>query len=232
MRLSPALLLAVLAAVASGCDLSGRVEGEIEAALPAALGPADAYDATVEGLRLRAGEASRVAVVGQRVAREDAPVVDRLDVVLWGVAFDRATKRLTRVDSARAVARLLPADLAAYLVRQRGVARADVALAPPDRATVRVEGEIEGIRIPVGAEVTGRLRAEGGQVRLDVDAVRAAGFSLGGALARRLDEQINPVVDLTDEDLALDVTGVRVESGALVLEARGDPTGLRLRRSR
>jgi len=227
----PFLLLAALAAVTSGCDLSGRVEAEIEAALPKALGPADTYDATVEGLKLRAGEADRVAVVGRRVAREDAPVVDQLDLVMWGVAFDRSTKRLTRVDSARATARLLPEDLAAYLVRQRGVARAEIDLASPDRATVRFQGEVEGVRIPVGAEVVGRIRAEGGHVNLDVDAVRAAGFSLGGALARRLDEQINPVVDLTDEDLALEVTDVRVEAGVLVLEARGDPTGFRLRRS-
>ena len=227
-----ALPLAALAVCLVGCDVSGRVEAEIEAALPAALGPADAYDATVEGLRLRASEAERVSVTGRRVAREDAPVLDRLDVVLWGVAFDRASRRLTRVDSGRARARLLPDDLAAYLVRQRGVARAEVALEAPDRATVRVQGEVDGLRIPVGAEVSGRLRADGGRVRLDVARVAAAGIGLGAALAERVGERINPVVDLTDEDLALEVTAVRVEGGALVLEATGDPSGLSLRRRR
>ena len=226
MRTLPLLLALALV----GCDVSGRVEAEIEAALPAALGPADAYDATVEGLRLGDGTVEAVTVVGTRVAREDAPVVDRLDVALRGVAFDRSSKRLTRVDAARATARLLPADLAAYLVAQRGVARAEVALEAPDRAVVRFEGEVEGVRIPLGASVAGRLRAVDGRVRLDVERVSAAGIGLGGALAERLDQRINPVVDLTDEDLALEVTAVRVEGGALVLDATGDPTGLRVSR--
>ena len=221
-------LLAALAA--SGCSVSGRVESEIEGALPAALGPADAYDATVDGVDLGAGTADRISIVGDRVAREDAPVVDRLTVELRGVRYDRKTKRILGARSARATARVLPLDLADYLARQRGVGDARVTLAAPDRATVRVEGEVEGLRLPVAAEVTGRLEAAGGTVRLAVDDVRAAGIGLGGALARRLEERINPVVDLTDEALALRVTGVRVEGGELVLDAEGDVAGLRLRR--
>ena len=72
---------------------------------PSPKGPGD--DATVEGLRLGDGTAEAVQVVGRRVAREDAPVVDRLDIDLRGVAFDRSTRRLTRVESARGTARLL-----------------------------------------------------------------------------------------------------------------------------
>ena len=233
MRLLSPLLMAALAAVLlTGCDLSGRVEAEIEAALPEALGPADSYDATVEGLRLGDGTAEAVQVVGRRVAREDAPVVDRLDIDLRGVAFDRSTRRLTRVESARGTARLLPSDLSAYLGTQRGVADARLTLAAPDRMTIRLEGTLQGIRIPVGAEVRGRLVARGGVVDLEVESVRAAGIGLGGTLARAVSQQINPVVDLTDEDLPLRVTSVRVAEGALVMEATGDPTGMELRRAR
>ena len=228
--LSRLLPLAAMAVLLAGCDVSGRVESEIEAALPEAIGPADRYEAQVEGLSLGDGTAETITLLGERVAREDAPVVDRLEATLRGVAFDRSTKRLTRVDDARATARLLPADLALFLETQRGVADAEVTVSAPDRASVRFEGEVEGVRIPVGAEVRGRLRAEGGRVRLDVESVRAAGFGLGGAVAREVGERINPVVDLTDEELALEVTDVRVEDGAVVLEATGDLTGLRVGR--
>ncbi|WP_412061842.1 DUF2993 domain-containing protein [Rubrivirga sp. IMCC45206] len=224
------ILLLLLALAASGCDVSGRVEAEIVSALPKALGPADHYDATVDGLQLSARTAERVTITGDRVAREDAPVVDRLDVTLWGVAFDQKTRVLTRVDSARATARLLPADLATYLGTQRGISRAAVTLAAPDRATVRVEGAIEGFRLPVGAEIRGQLVAADGAVRLDVESVRAAGIGLGGSLARAVGDRINPVADLRDEDLALTVTDVRVERGAVVVEATGDLQGVRLRR--
>lgn len=227
LRLLPLVLAAL---VASGCSVSGRVESEIEAALPAALGPAQNYDATVEGVRLGDGTAERISIVGERVAREDAPVVDRLDVDLRGVRYDRTTKRLLGADSARATVRVLASDLDDYLDRQRGVGDARVTLRAPDRARVRVEGEIRGVRLPVAAEVSGRLVAEDGTVRLDVDGVRAGGIDLGGALAGQLDERINPIVDLTDEALVLRVTSVRVEGDTLILEATGDVTGLRLGR--
>ena len=226
-RLLP-LLLAVL--VASGCSVSGRIESEIESALPEALGPAQSYDATVEGARLSDGTAERIAIVGERVARQDAPVVDRLDVELRGVRYDRKTKRLLGADSAQATATLLASDLSAYLDRQRGVGDARITLQAPDRARVRVEGEIRGVRLPVAAEVSGRLATREGTVWLDVEDVRAGGVGLGGALAGQLEERINPIVDLTDESLVLRVTGVRVEGDALVLEATGDVTGLRLDR--
>ena len=226
-RLLPLLLAAL---VASGCSVSGRVESEIEAALPEALGPADRYDATVEGVRLGDGTAERIRIVGERVARQDAPVVDRLDVDLRGVRYDRKTKRLLGADSTRATARVRASDLATYLDRQRGVGQARVTLAAPDRATVRVEGEIRGLRLPVAAEIRGRLAASGGTVRLDVESVRAAGIGLGGTIAGQIDDLVNPVVDLTDESLRLRVTEVRVEGDVLVLEATGDVTGVRLSR--
>ena len=227
MRLALALLVVAL----SGCDVSGRVEAEIEAALPAALGPAARYDATVEGLRLGDRTADRVDVRGDRVAREDAPVVDRLDATLWGVAFDRGERRLSRVDSARAVARLLPGDLEDYLAAARGLTEPRVTLSPPDRLSLRFRGEFEGVRLP-GAEIVGRLRAEGGGVRMEVESVRAAGIGLGAGVARRVEDRINPVLDLTDEALALTVDAVRVTDGALTVQASADPTGLRLGRSR
>ena len=224
------LPLALLALVASGCSVSGRVESEIEAALPAALGPADRYDATVEGVRLGSGTAERITIVGERVARQDAPVVDRLDVELRGVRYDRRTKQITGAESAQATARVLAGDLGDYLARQRGVGDARVTLQAPDRAVVRVEGEVRGVRLPVAAEVRGRLTADEGTVRLEVESVRAGRLGLGAAVARELDEQINPVVDLTDESLALRVTDVEVVGDVLVLTTTGDVTGLRLRR--
>lgn len=218
--------------VASGCSVDGRVEDEIEAALPAVLGPADDYRATVEGVRLGAGTADRVQIEGRRVARENAPVIERLSIDLRGVRYDRGTKRLTGAQSAQATLRLLPADLAPYLDRQRGLERSQITLRPPDGVTLRARGEFDGVRLPVTAEIRGQLAAREGMVFLDVERVSAAGIGLGGSLARRLEEHINPVLDLTDEDLELRVTAVRVQADTLVLDATGDLTGLRLTRRR
>ena len=224
------LLFLTLAVVASGCSVDGRVESEIEAALPAALGPADDYSVAVDGVSLGAGTADRVQIEGRRVAREDAPVIERLSVDLRGVRYDRKSKRLEGAESARATIRVLPADLARYLDQRRGLERTEVALEPPSSLTLRAQGEIGDVRLPVAAEVRGRLAAREGTVHLDVERVGAAGIGLGGGLARRLSAEINPVLDLTDERLALRVTAVRVTRDTLVLDATGDLAGLRLPR--
>ena len=221
-------LLCLLAVAAGGCSVSGTVEAEIEAALPAALGPADSYDAVVEGVRVGDGTARRVTVVGLRVAREDAPVIDRLDVELREVAFDRRARRITDVGSARATVRLLAPDVSGYLAGQRGVGAADVTFQEPDRATVRVRGEVGDVTVPATATLEGQLVAQDGRVRLDVESVRALGVGLGDRVSRLVAAEVNPVVDLTDEDVALRVTSVRVEGGELVLEATGDLRGVRL----
>ena len=222
-----AVLLAVLLA---GCDVSGRVEREVEAALVKAVGPAESYRVEVEGLNARAGEADRVVAVGRRVRPEEGPVLDRLDLVLRGVRYDRGERRLERVEEARGTVRLVPADLAAFLETREGVREASVRLEAPDRATIRVRPDLGGVSLPAGvaAEVSGRLAGAGGEVRFEVEDVRAVGLDLGGAVARRLSDAINPLADLGSTRPALTVTSVRVENGALVVEATGDLEGLRV----
>lgn len=228
-RLFAAFVLAVLAI---GCgSLTSQVERGLERELPELVGPADRYDVEIEGLRAGAGEADRVTAVGERVRPEGAPVVDRLQLELRGVAFDRGEDRLERVDSARATARVTVPDLEAFLEAQRNVRDASVTLREPDEATIRVRPEFGGIALPRGveAEVRGRLEAADGRVRFVVSDVEAAGLNLGAAAARRLSDAINPLVDLSDTDARLQVTGVRVEGGAVHLDATGDPASLRLR---
>jgi hypothetical protein len=226
-----ARLAALLVTVAlAGCDVSGRVEREVEAALAEAVGPAESYDVEVEGLSVRSGEAERVTAVGRRVRPEGAPVLDRLDLDLRGVRYDRGARRLERVESARGTVRLAPADLAAFLETRDGVREASVSLEAPDRATVRVRPDLGGVSLPSGAavEVGGRLAGAGREVRFEVESVRALGLDLGGTVARRLSGVLNPLVDLGGARPALDVTDVRVENGAVVVEVTGDLDGLRV----
>lgn len=221
-------VLAVL--LCAGCIPTGQVERGLERELPALIGPADRYDVQIEGLEARSGTADRVTVVGERVRIEAAPVIERLDLDLEGVAYDREEKRLERVDSARATAQVTASALAVFLGARSSIREATVALRAPDEATIRVRPEVGGIALPRGvtAEVTGRLETRDGRVHFEISSIEAAGLNLGSAVARTLSDMINPLVDLTDADVALRVTGVRVEDGAIRLDATGDPAGLRL----
>lgn len=227
MRFAALLSLLALA----GCNpVDGLVERGLEARLPEVIGPADHYAVDVVGLDLGSGEAERVTVVGERVRPADAPVLDRLDLVLSGVRYDQEAERLDRVDDARGTVRVRAADLTAFLDAHRHVRGASLTLRPPDGATLRFRPEAGGYALPEGVavELAGRLVAEGGHVRFDVEAVRAAGLNLGRTVAARLDREINPVVDLTGGRMRLSVTGLAVETDAVVLTAMGDLAGVTL----
>jgi hypothetical protein len=229
MKLKVILVLALTLGV--GCNPVERlVEQGIAEELPGAIGPAERYVVDVAGLRVSTGEATRVTILGERVQPEGAPVLDHLRLELYGVRYDRDAARLDRADSARATANVLPADLAAFLEAHRNVREATITLRPPDGATLRLRPEVAGLSLPggVAAEMTGRLVAEEGRAGFEVSEVRAGGINLGAAVARRLSEAINPLVDLTDTPAALRVTGVRAVEGSVRVEATGDPTGLRL----
>jgi hypothetical protein len=224
-HLPPTLLLLFLAlAPLAGCDVTGTVERAIERELPAVIGPADHYDVTVRGLRASEGTAERVLVMGERVRPEDSPILDRLDLVLDGVRFDRSTQRFGRVDSARATARVTPADLAVFMQDHPNVRRVTITLHEGNEATLRMQPELAGMPLPAGASVEahGRLIAEDGRIVFSVADLSAAGFPLAGAAVRSISDLINPLVDLTGPPAGLAVTDVRIEDGRLVLDATAD----------
>lgn len=211
----------------AGCGaISARVERGIENELPDLIGPADVYDVQIEGLRAMTAEARSVSVRGERVQPENAPVLDRLDVTLFGVAYDRENDRLERVDSTFAVAYIQAADLAAYLEGHPNVSEAAVTLHEPDTATVRLSPEVAGFSFTgVPVVLSGRIEVLDGRVAFNVSNLRAAGANLGDSAARRLSEAVNPLVDLTDTRIRLQITDVRVENGEARIEATADPTG-------
>lgn len=222
--------LALIVLVISGCDLTSRVEAEIARGLPHAIGPAESYTVEVDGLKASAGEAERVTIVGDRVRREGAPVLDLLTLELTGVRYDGGARVVERVEQTFATVRVLPEDLAAYLGTRRGVREASVRVEAPDRVVLRLRPEAGGL-LPdgVAAEIVGRLGADDGRVVLDVEYVRAGGIGLGRLGARALGDLVNPVLDLTDEEPALVVEAVRIESDGVVVEATADLEGLALR---
>ena len=222
-----ALALAVLGGV--GCNpATAFAEREVERALADAFGPADSYDVQIEGLNAGAGTARRVTVVGDRVRPEGAPVLDRVDAVLDGVRFDREAKTLERADAAAITVAIRPDDLAAFLVASGRIEEAEVTFEAPDRLVLRARPDLGAIPLPPGAtvRVEGALRGEGARVVFDVERVEAAGIGLGGAAADLLEDQVNPLLDLSASG-GLEVTRIDVEGGALRVRTEGPLTDVR-----
>lgn len=233
LRLRPALVLLALAALGgAGCSPTSIAEERVEAALQEAIGPADRYDVSFEGLDAGDGTADRVTIVGERVRPAQAPALDRLDAVLEGVRFDRGESRLERAERVRADVRVRPSDLAAYVEASGRVREATAEVRAPDVLVLRLQPDIAGLPLPSGAavEVTGTLRGDGPRLRFDVAEVRAAGLGLGGRVADVVSAEVNPLFDLSDVggvDLGgVEVSGARVEDGVLVVTAGGSLAGV------
>jgi len=207
------------------CTPAGLVERQIEGQLPRYIGPADRYDVDIEGLRVRANEADRLTMVGERVRPDGSPVVDQLSLELAGIQFDREAGQLTQVLSAGAAAQVRAGDLADFVALDPNIRAAEIALSSPNQLTLEVAPELGSFPVPEGITlaVTGELTGSGSQVLVNVTNVRAAGFNVSGMAAQQLNQILNPLVDLSDLPVALTVKSVSVVEDTIVLEVTGDP---------
>ncbi|CAN5542266.1 hypothetical protein BH23BAC4_BH23BAC4_04990 [soil metagenome] len=215
----------------TGCQsVTHQVEGAIERELPRVIGPADSYDVRIDGLRATSGQAERVTITGIRVQPEGAPLLERLDAELTGIRFSPRTQTIERADSATATARISASEVALFLEQDERMSDVQVVLAGTDRATIRLRPVFGGMSLPFNAsvEVNGRLVVREHNVTFVVGEVRAAGLDVGAAMAQRLSDVINPLVDFGENRANVQVTAVHVDGSHLVVSATGDPTGVRI----
>jgi len=212
---APAVLarcVAVAAVLATACSpyLDARAEAALRDALLRVVGPAESYDVRVAGASLDGSRFDRVRFIGRRIARADAPVLDRLELDLQGVVVDRAVKSLTAVAATRVELQLKGADLAVFLSRWLG--EPQVTLSPPDRIAVVGTPRIGGIALggAGGAELQGRLVGAGTQLFLTIDRIRL-GRGEAPSLARVvLERAINPIFDVVEAPLPARLDAVEV----------------------
>lgn len=219
---------AALGLVAFGvvsCTPANLVEQGIERELPKYVGPAENYDVKIHGLKLVSSSADSVVAVGERVRPEGSPIIDRLQLDLQGVVYDRAQEKLSRVDGARLTAVIKSYDLADFLESDRNIRSAEVILQSPNQATLRIQPNLGSFILPKGitVDVTGRLVGEGTQLSFEVDKVSAAGLDLSSMVARRLSDLINPLADLKELPVSVEITSVMVAGESIGLEVVGDP---------
>ncbi len=214
-----------------GCTPTSLVEQGIERELPKYVGPAERYDVEIEGLDARLGSANSVVAVGERVRPEGAPVIERLALDLVDVVYDKQAERLSQVGSARLTAVVKTPDLSDFLETYRNVREAEVTLQSPNRATLRIRPQIDQFALPQGVtvDVSGELVGEGTQLRFEVDGVRAAGIDVSAIAASRLSEAINPLADLNNLPIDVEIVSVVAAGESIGMEVVGDPSSFLLR---
>ena len=210
----------------AGCTPTNLVEQGIERELPKYVGPAERYDVEIEGFDAKLGSADSVVAVGERVRPEGAPVIDRLALNLTGVVYDKQAERLSQVGSAELTAVVKTPDLSDFLESYRNVKEAEVMLQSPNRATLRIRPQIDQFALPQGVtvDVGGELVGEGTQLRFEVDSVSAAGIDVSAIAASRLSEAVNPLADLKNLPIEVEIVSVVAAGESIGLEVVGDPS--------
>jgi len=205
-------VLALVATTACSTYLDARAEAALRDALVRVVGPAESYDVRVSGASVDGNRFERVRFVGRRIARANAPVLDRLEAELQGVVVDRAAKSLVAIAATHVALQLKGADLAAFLGRWLG--EPAVTLTAPDRVVIVGSPRIGAVTLGSAAsvELQGRLVGDGAQLFLTIDRIRL-GAGEAPPLARVVVERaINPIFDVSGAPLPAQLDTVEVGS--------------------
>ena len=200
-----------------------RAEAIIRDRLAQTLGPALRYDVEVQGVSHDADLFDRVHVVGFRVARDDAPVLDRLDADFRGVRVDRTEKRIVAIESAAVTADLLAGDLANYLMARGWIGEAKVGFRPASEVVASGRLKLPGMSFgpTAWAEFRGRLLAQGSRLHLSVDSLRLGTLTAPAVLRSLLESTLNPLVDTASFAVPSRIDSVAVEDAALRIRGSG-----------
>jgi hypothetical protein len=227
------LLPIVSLLVLAGCGRANpfrAVERSIEAELPRLIGPADRYQVAVSrsGSNLVAGRIPWIEIHGRNVRAIEGLTMDELEVRLEGVRFDRGDRTVEEIARSRFAARIGAASVTRF-VRQRSPSLRDVRIRFA-RGNVQVNASPALLGMGVPVEVTGQPRLRGGKA-IDFDASRIAVVRLGlpEFAVARIEERINPLVDLTGMPFPIQLTDVLLEGDRVVVAGNAllNPADLR-----
>jgi LmeA-like phospholipid-binding len=207
------------------------VERSIREQLPQLIGPADRYEVTVSRSSgsLIAGRIPWINIHSRNVRAIEGLTLDELDVRLEGVRFSRASRAVQEIGMTRFDARVSAPSVVRF-IHHRSPNLRDVQVAFTGQG-VRVHATPSLVGIGVPLEVEGRPSLRG-SAAIDFSASRVAVLRLGlpEFAVRRLEERINPLVDLRTMPFPVHLTAVRVEDDRAVISGTATLDPARLKR--
>jgi hypothetical protein len=199
------------------------MEQSIRAELPRLIGPADRYEVTVSrsAAGMIAGRIPWIEIHGHNVRAIQRLNLDELLVRLEGVRFNRTDHTVRVIEQSRFEAGIGAGSIVRF-IHSRSPALRDVRVTiTRGEIRVRVTPSLLGLGVPI--EVDGRpvLR---GATAIDFEASRISLLRLGlpEFVVRRLEERVNPLVDLSTLSFPVRLSAVSVNSERVVVN--GTPT--------
>ena len=196
------------------------VESILEKELPRHVGPAQRYEVRLgrSGNDLRRGFLSQVDVTGFDVRTDDGLVIPKMEMKLEGVRVGLGSRTLEGVGKSLFSASLGEEAVSSFVTRRAGVNVRDVRVGFRS-GEIQVKGTPEVLGFGLPSEVRGKpVVTRGDTIDFRAGRVSVLGLGLPRIAVDRLEDRINPVVDLSGLKLPVRITEIRVVGDRLVAD--------------
>ena len=193
--------------------------------LPDFIGPADSYDVKVEGSfsDLMNSRLDRLRITGRNVLFLRKYPVDELLLEMKNIRFDMEARTLKSAESTSLSAVMYESSLLRYVAREHpDLGQAHIVIS---EGFVVATAEPELAHLSAQVEAVGKLRIRDG-VRVDfvVEKVSVGGLPMPAAVANTIENQFNPVLNLSDCPLPITLTSIKMAPGKVALTGTADLT--------
>ncbi|NLB97859.1 MAG: DUF2993 domain-containing protein [Armatimonadetes bacterium] len=216
------LLLLATALIAAGCNTGvaeRAAEGKLRRRLPEIIGPAEQYDVDIRAssdLSVMEGRLRTITIEGRQVRVAHTWPVDHILVVLDRVRVNLEKETLQSVGAARFQVTIYPATLVGYLENdEENLRDAQIHL---EEGKLTVTGRYLLMGLWTSFRVSGTLELlDHSRIGFRTRGASAAGLPVPARIVRHLEQRLNPVLDVSDTLLPIELTRVEVRPEGVVV---------------
>jgi DUF2993 family protein len=215
------VLVFAAGALSLGCStrfVRSHAERRIAHKLEDLIGPADEYKVRVRRTKdaeIVVGRLRRIEIDGWNVRAGEQLELESLHLELNDLRYHAPPDESLTVGESLLVIHLTEAALNDYLRRQHPNTPTEVVF---HEGTVTLKGMMRLVGVPTPVETSGRLEiAEGTRVEYHADSVRFAANASPGDGALYIERRLNPILDVKRLHLPIQLTGIEVQPGRLVV---------------
>jgi uncharacterized protein YpmS len=218
-------LVAALAALVSGCAggfVRSQAESGIRDALPTYIGPAKNYTVAVDGSAsgIINGHMRHVRIEGTDVQIDPKLTVAQIVIDMDDVHYNHK-RQITRIGST-----LFKASVTEAMVNhfaEQGQAKEYKAKATLTDGSVKVDcvARLLGAGMPVS--FTGKPQiAHGNKINFVVDSASAAHLSIPAAIANKILDRVNPIIDMSTMKFPVTLDTISVKQGSIDVSGKAE----------
>lgn len=217
-----ALVLVAAICFAPGAILRWQIGRSVAAKMQWVLGPAKSYSVGVSAslLDIVRGHISTLDIRGNDVKLSTGVTVDRLDIDLKDVRFDR-NQAITGVKSTDFAASVSEHNLTDFLTASRSDMRGAKVTLADGKLTLSASPRVFATRTPVTLEAGLRI-VNHTKLWLDLRKLRARGMRVPGFVRGRIMHGLNPVLDTDQMGVPAELTSVKIDGGEISLTGKAD----------